>query len=212
MYDYVGHIIGIEWDMFQRVSDIGGRAACQDDPVTFQIMRRSQFEAWEPEVLASYWEDLIEAQSQGRNLVFEKYAHMAEHTDPQLYAEIKAFLPYLSPEKKLAAENLNARMLQQTDECAARYPHVLDRGRPTRQQGSTAAGGVSIEVYQLGEYLTYSEKTLAALARQCGRWDETGRSLVAAMLLNTAKRYGFVSLEQAEERFAAAARGRDAGG
>ncbi len=39
-------IINIEWDMFQNVHNIGGRASCQDDRRTFYIMRGSQFFCW----------------------------------------------------------------------------------------------------------------------------------------------------------------------
>lgn len=44
MNEKIQKIIDIEWEMFQQVDNIGGRADCQDDKETFYIMRRSQYE------------------------------------------------------------------------------------------------------------------------------------------------------------------------
>ena len=52
--DKIFKIISIEWDMFQDVNNIGGRASCQDDYETFEIMRRSQYENWTEEMLDIY--------------------------------------------------------------------------------------------------------------------------------------------------------------
>ena len=38
----VEKILQLEWNMFQKVENIGGRASCQEDFETFYIMRRSQ--------------------------------------------------------------------------------------------------------------------------------------------------------------------------
>ena len=41
----INRIIELEWDMFDKVTNTGGRAACQDDEWTFYVMRFSQFSA-----------------------------------------------------------------------------------------------------------------------------------------------------------------------
>ena len=47
----IEEIIKTEWDMFQHVNNIGGRASCQDDWETFHIMRTSQYENWTDDLL-----------------------------------------------------------------------------------------------------------------------------------------------------------------
>lgn len=58
-------IIEKEWLMFQKVQDVNGRASCQDDWTTFLIMRISQFEGWDMNVLESYYDDIEQAGSTG---------------------------------------------------------------------------------------------------------------------------------------------------
>ena len=70
----IQEIVAMEWDMFQLVQNQGGRASCQDDWVTFEIMRSSQFRAWDDRTRESYWQDLHDARDTGRNLLMEKYA------------------------------------------------------------------------------------------------------------------------------------------
>ena len=64
--DIVGRLIDKEWFFFGQVNNIGGRASCQDDFMTFRIMRSSQFETWDEEVLLSYERDLKQAEAAGR--------------------------------------------------------------------------------------------------------------------------------------------------
>ena len=56
-------IVEKEWLMFQQVQGVNGRAACQDDWTTFLIMRLSQFEGWDTDVLESYFEDIVQAEA-----------------------------------------------------------------------------------------------------------------------------------------------------
>lgn len=89
----INEIIEIEWTMFDKVNNQGGRAACQDDKRTFYVMRFSQFSAFGDDMLRSYRRDLEEALDEGRNLIMEKYAYMMEFTDPAYFDRMlkKAF-------------------------------------------------------------------------------------------------------------------------
>ena len=61
-------IVAAEWFMFDKVNNIGGRADCQDDFATFNIMRRSFLEAFGTDTLALYAADLKQALEEGRTL------------------------------------------------------------------------------------------------------------------------------------------------
>ena len=74
--EYTASIIRMEWELFDKVQNIGGRASCQDQWSTFQIMRSSQLLAWTPELLSSYQNDLLEAKAAGRNPLSEKYGYI----------------------------------------------------------------------------------------------------------------------------------------
>ena len=98
MEEIIKEIIAIEWGLFDKVQNCGGRAACQDDRETFGLMRSSQFQAWPRELLESYRGDLLSAQAEGRNPLCEKYAYMMERTAPAEYAGMKDALPVPSLE------------------------------------------------------------------------------------------------------------------
>ena len=70
----IEEIIQREWEFFQDVHNIGGRASCQDDYETFFLQRRGQFAVFFPEVNASYLQDLKDAKARGQNPIMEKYA------------------------------------------------------------------------------------------------------------------------------------------
>ena len=86
-------IVELEWQQFQKVQNEGGRASCQDNRPTFNIMRTSQFLVWKMEILESYYQDLQDAESKGWNLLTEKYARMMESTAPVQYEQLKERLP-----------------------------------------------------------------------------------------------------------------------
>lgn len=191
-------VVAIEWALFDKVRNCGGRAACQDDAQTFSIMRSSQFRAWDRELLESYKEDLLYAQAQGRNLLCEKYAYMMERTAPAEYEAIKGALPVPGTEALYLADLICDAHVAWQEELAKRYPNLTSRGRPIRKE-MDGPGVTSFETYLRGELLTYSVETLRLYAAFVEKNQEEKINLCEQVLQNTVLRYGYPDLETAEE-------------
>lgn len=193
----VDKIVSHEWNMFQAVNEGGPRADCQNDRVTFDGMRRGQFDAWSQEAAESYLGDLEAAESDGRNLVAEKYIHMMRTTEPSRYEQLLAQIDAPSEHARALAGALSDKLLSQTQALFADFPYVAGSGRPL--YSTHDFGGVtSIETYQLGELLTYSERTLDALLRHVTELEGEGVSFARRVLENSASFYGYGTLEEAE--------------
>ena len=119
--ELVCHIVSAEWTMFDKVHNCGGRACCQDDWGTFEIMRGSQMEAWPEDLLNSYLKDLREAAAEERNLLCEKYAYMMERTYPEEYEAMRNRLPVPSLEKIWLTEWICDAMTVWQEETAVCY-------------------------------------------------------------------------------------------
>lgn len=184
----VEDIVQAEWRQFQQVRNEGGRASCQDDWPEFQRQRSAQFRAWSGELRDSYYQDLLEAEACGRNLLTEKYARMMAETAPERYAEIAPLLPPLLPEQRQLAEEIVGLHLQWAEDFAADFPLYAAIGRPLRA-AAAPAGVTAVETYLRGELLSYSLRTLRLYrdyAEQCRRQgvnltrqvrDDTARAL-----------------------------------
>ncbi len=195
----IEEIIGLEWDMFQAVENIGGRASCQEDRATFYTMRRSQFESWSAAPLASYLEDLLEARKTGRNSIAEKYGRMMRSTSPGEYARIEHFLPPVNEEDRGIIEEIIGMVLEWEEELIPKYPNILRRSRPLRSSMDTP-GVTSLETYLRGELATYSRKTLEMyrdhlLEERAGNIN--GPEITLEYLV---RQYGYRSLEEAERK------------
>jgi hypothetical protein len=199
MKKLIDKLIVFEWAMFDKVQNEGGRALCQDDYPTFDIMRRSQFEAWNTELLESYLSDLATAKNEGRNLVMEKYAYMMEYTAPEEFMKFRTVLPLVSDEKKQIIRRITDKNLVFYNELAKTYPLIAARGRP-EYTGEEIDSFVSVETYLLGELATYSDQTLRIYVNYIDELVGQGKKLPFLILENTVRRYGFASLDEAEER------------
>lgn len=188
-------IIQDEWEMFQQVHNIGGRASCQDQYTTFVIMRVSQFASWPEEAVFSYLTDLEDAKSAERNLVMEKYAHMMAVTDPAYYEQIRDILPPISDEVRLLADAVTAQYMLWEKEVGIKYPNVRKNGRAATD--ISAEGAASFENYLRCELMTYSARTLALLMRYINEHPEENLYLKSMEIM--ARCYGYKSLEEAEE-------------
>lgn len=198
----INDIVSREWDFFQKTQNVGGRAGCQDQPVTFGIMRRSQFRCWSTDTLTQYRSDLEADKEVGFNPVTGKYAYMMQWTHPDEFERIQDLLPSVSDEQKKLAEEIIAVNLPWEEECSRLYPNVRSGGRPIHSTEDNACT-TSFETYLRGELYTYSEETLKLLARDIKKAKEEGRNLAQANLNFEAQEYGFASAEALEKRASA---------
>lgn len=197
--ELISQIVEMEWKQFQDVQNEGGRADCQDNRETFEIMRKSQFLAWNQDVLESYLKDLQEAEEQNWNLLTEKYARMMESTAPEKFEEIKDRLPRRSRQRIAAQEEMISMQVHWEEEFAEQYPNVAGRGRRLHTYEDTP-WDTSIETYARGELGTYSDRTVELLGDMYRKIKEDGENLSVKILENMVHFYGYASLEKAEER------------
>lgn len=193
-------IAALEWPMFHSVNG-EERADCQDDKTGFLALRKAQFSTWSLAAAQSYLDDLERAGAEGRNLAREKYIRMMASTDPEGYEVFKNELPAVSAEKEELVEKIWGHFLVQTEKMREKFPAVALGGRPLRA-AEEQDGWASIETYQKGELLTYSEKTLEALLAHVEELEDKGVDLAFEIQKNSVTCMGFASLEEAEKAMA----------
>ena len=197
--EMIEKIVTLEWKQFDKVKNKGGRASCQDDWTTFSIMRKSQYLTWPAELLESYYQDLQEAEKKGWNLITEKYARMMKSTAPQEYALLEKDLPKRSPEREHIQEEIIKIQVAWMEEFAKEYPEMAVNARSIHTYEDNA-WNTSYETYLRGEMGTYSEETFVLYGRFITTLLQQGKNLAYETMNNTAKLYGYESVEVAEEK------------
>ena len=195
----IDDIITLEWQAFDKVQNEGGRANCQEDFDTFQLMRAAQCQSWDPATLMSYFGDLQQAQQVGRNLVQEKYARMMASTAPEQYASFAHTLPALSDWQRSTIERIVAQQLAWRLAFAAQYPFMSSQSRLIRSEEDTPYA-TSFETYLRGELGTYSPATLTAYQQMIENIADEGENITTITMRHTAKRYGYANLDAAEQK------------
>lgn len=195
----VQRIVDIEWQQFDKVENENGRADCQDDWDTFSIMRKSQYMTWPDELLESFLTDLEEADKKGWNLIAEKYARMMESTAPDRYAELEEQLLHLDDDRVAIQEEIIKLQVSWMEEFASAYPKMASNARSIHTYEDNPYN-TSYETYLRGELGTYSARTLLLYGRFVVSLHKQGKNLAYMIMENTAKLYGYKSVEDAEVR------------
>lgn len=197
--DIIEEIVDLEWNQFDKVKNEGGRADCQDDFATFSVMRKSQYMTWNEELLISYRNDLLEANQKGWNLIMEKYARMMKSTAPERYAQLEKELPVLNERRIAIQEEIIKVQVAWMEEFASKYPKMADNARSIHTSEDNPYN-TSYETYLRGELGTYSESTFVLYGRLITALMQDGKNLAYETMTNTAKLYGYESVEDAEKR------------
>ena len=193
----VRQIISEEYQMFSNVQNIGGRASCQDDFDTFYIMRSAQHSIFGLHTLESYFNDIREAQMEGRNLIAEKYSWMMEETDSAWFAEkLKPYLPKASERKMLLAERMTQVFMGCYESVKEKYPNMLAFGRSPYDNQD----GASIQLYFSSELKTWSEATLLLACQDIISHLEEHQNPVCMIYEKMMDLYSHMALETVKER------------
>lgn len=194
--DLIEDIIHQEWEQFDKVQNVGGRASCQDNFREFYIMRYSQFSQWPQELLEHYRNDLTVASEEGRNLLTEKYARMMAYTAPAEYEQLRSHLKAIPRTDLKIIEQIIAIQLNWHTAFSKKYPNIASRGRAT---SGSSTEDTSVEVYLQGELETYSTSTLQCYLDFLLRLEHEGGNLVEQTIAATAELNGFRSLDSLED-------------
>ncbi len=187
----------LEFTAFDKVKNEGGRASCQDDYSTFEIMRKSQYLTWTHEMLLQYLYDFDREYRLGHNLITEKYGRMMASTAPERYEEIKDSFPAISEEKAKIIDAVVAMQVNRMEEFASEFPGLAGNARSVHTYEDNEYN-TSSETYLRGEISTYSDKMLELYARYIIDLENKGQSVTKLTMLNSVKMYGYASLEEAE--------------
>lgn len=197
--DLIYEVIGLEWKQFDKVQNEGGRASCQNDYETFYIMRASQYLTWPESLLRSFIGDLKDAALKGWNLITEKYARMMKDTGPMAYKTIESRLPHLSEERIRLQEVIIRIQVGWMEAFAQEFPKMAGGSRHIYSKDDSTYR-TSYETYLRGEISTYSEETFLLYTEFILSVLKDGRNLTREIMINTAKLYGYSSLEDAERK------------
>lgn len=200
----IDSVVDLEWDFFQEVDNEGGKASCQNNRPTFDIMRKSQFLAWDRATLESYRQDLLDARRDGRNPLAEKYARMMERTANAEYRKMESLLPPVLPEVRQLVEEIVAIQMPWQKEYTKLYSRLATRSRPV-DSASEAGYATSVETYLRGELMTYSKETLRRYLAHIKALQERGKNITLEIMEYTVRKYGYASLQAAEDAVAASA-------
>lgn len=150
-------VVALEWEQFDAVLGLNGRAGCQDDLRRFSAYRCAQYLAFPHGLIPRVLAELEQAELSGRNLVEEKYARMMAATDPAEFNRTWAnALPLTSAVKRGTLGQLRELLEPALAQAARELPQTHRHARPD----VSSAGAVSALDYFLAELEGYSLSTI----------------------------------------------------
>lgn len=170
----INFIINFEWDQFDKVNGLNGRAVCQDSPEEFMIMRLAQYLSYDNELINLIYVDMVRAEDEGFNPIFDKYARMMEYTDKESFENIKDRLNKLSPVKRAILESIRERL----NKTKTSLPAKLQKVRPDESLSKK----ISSTDYYVCEISFMSLKTLWKIEEEIKR---KGHNFVEQIYQNT---------------------------
>ena len=165
-------IIEIELDMFKRVRT-AEPSLCQERPETFKAMRWMTHSVLSTETLESYLGDLQRAETEGRNLLTEKYARMQN------------VIPLLKTNPII--EDIVEVEVSWMKELSQKYPCTF-KGQP------------GFEVYLHSELETYSNETLKLYFGDVSKAEQKGRNLAEERYTALFQQIGYGSIAEVEDK------------
>lgn len=194
----IDKIIELEWEFFDKVKNLEGRASCQNDFESFQIYRKAQYDIFDEILLESYYMDLKRYEEVGSNPITLKYAYMMESSDKEYFDTIKDQLPEVDEKKLQIIEQIIAIELGMREEFNEKYPN-LSRGARTIYSKDDTKYDTSFETYLRGELKTYSNETLRLYGEMIVRLMREGKNFVELVQERTVKYFGYDGLDEAEK-------------
>ena len=195
--EIIDEIVKLEFEAFDKVQNEGGRASCQDDWPTFNVMRKSQYMTWTDEMLKTLLALWKENKAKGWNMITEKYARMMESTAPLEYKELESNLPERSAKTRAIVDQIVDIQVGWMEDFAKEYPKLAGNARDITSANDTLSN-TSYETYLRGELLTYSDDLIKMYGEFIIKLYRDGKNLAKMTIENTAKLEGFSSLEEAE--------------
>ena len=192
-------IAALEFDAFDEVKNEGGRASCQDNWSTFSLMRKSQYNCWNKELMVRYATDFMLSMRDAWNPITEKYGRMEESTAPEKWEKIKDSFPEIDEESRAVIEAVVSLQVSWMEEFAKKYPRFASGARVIHTCEDTPEE-TSYETYLRGEISSYSPEMLKMYAQFVADTAAAGKNLAYMTMNETAKLYGYENVDAAEKK------------
>lgn len=197
--ELIEEIIKLEFDAFDKVQNVGGRAECQNNWPFFYVMRKSQYLTWTDEMSLCIRNLWFEYTQVGYNFITEKYGRMMEYTSSEEYEQIKENFPTRDDRTRKIVDQIAQIQVAWMQDFAERYPKLASNARDITSNADNMYN-TSYETYLKGELLSYSEELLKMYGDFVINLAREGKNLAEMTIKNTAILMGYKSLEDAEEK------------